>query len=155
MKTISTRSILIMAGLIALAGCSKVPRFERNWHQVKAGMSKEQVEFILGEPTVKHGPAKVKIESDGDSEPSVAAVAGLGFAIFGTPDECWEYFAREQRRLTEEEKGRELMGALFGPRDDSYVVYFASAGKVKKMSSPAQGPRFDPSPASSAEGESP
>ena len=153
-----------MAGLIALAGCSKVPRFERNWHQVKVGMSKEQVEFILGEPTVKHGPAKVTIKSDGDSEPTIAAAAGLGFAIFGTGDECWEYFALEQRELTEEEKGREIVKALFGPRDESYVVYFASAGKVKKMRSPAKGPRFDPSretnggmpsPASPAEGESP
>ena len=122
--------------VIAVTGCSTAPRFIKNWQHVRIGMSQREVLSLLGEPTAKQGPAQVKIDHGGDSEPSIAAAAGIAFAIFGSPDECWEYYIAAKRELTKEEMAEEIVKSLFGPRDKSHVIYFDQNGKVNKMRRP-------------------
>ena len=129
--------IVTILMLLAL-GCerSNLPRFVANWDSVEIGMSKEQVISLLGEPIGKHGPAKVEIEHDGDSEPAIAAAGGLAGMFFDSLYEYWEYDSINREELSQEQAVEELVESLFGPSDESFVVYFDENGKVKKLRRP-------------------
>jgi len=108
-------------------------------------MSRSDVLRLLGEPTLKTEPGGAKIEHEGDSEPTIAAAGGIGFAIFGSPDERWEYSLENEGDLSEAEIAEDMVAGLFGPSDNAYVVYFDAAGKVKALRPPVESADARPS----------
>ena len=133
---------LLAATVVAFAWvflANRPPRHVRNWPYVKVGMTKSEVVRLLGEPTTRRGPAKV--EGPGDSQPTIAAVAGLGAAIFGGLDEyfAWESAPKDFDKLSDKEKVEKSFSSLFGPSDESFVVYFDMQGRVKKFIPPKAG----------------
>jgi len=101
--TILRRSILriamsfvaLVVALALLAPPAPVPPSEpawvRHWRDVTPGMSKEEVRRLRGEPFLEVGRPEIRIDHEGDSEPTAAAAAGTGFAFFGeAQEEYWD-----------------------------------------------------------------
>ena len=126
----------LVAGLGAIAvgvALSRTPRYVRNWHLVTVAMAKEDVLAVLGQPTVRSGPAAVAVQGDGDSVPAVAAAGGIGAALSGDTDEYWAYVPRRLGVW-------KALDSVFGPSDEAFVVYFDADGKVAGCRGPLRGP---------------
>jgi hypothetical protein len=103
--------------LIAVAGAAitvvfvRPPRFVRNWPGVKLGMSKDEVVGLLGRPTEESRIAMVN--SDGTSPMAI---------------EYWTW----ERKFG--------LPSLFGPSEESFVIYFDWQGRVRRCRPPIAGP---------------
>ena len=104
-------------------------RLEKNWLLVKPGMSKAEVELLLGTPACIYSAGHV--ESD-----SFLGSLALTF-VFDTFQEKWAYGDRPFLSATSEFPyvGPSGRGWL-APDEDDHVVYFTAEGVVTKKAYP-------------------
>jgi hypothetical protein len=99
--------------VVLLAACS-TPAHEANWNRLRTGMSRDEVQALLGEPSSRRVP---KPNDDGSPHPP-----GRG--------ERWQYGDTLSSLAT---------GAVFPEEADerSWRVFFADDGKVSGFRAPA------------------
>lgn len=141
--TISLSRILTTAILLLmLLGCDSKELSVSQWHLINREMTKAEILSVIGDPDGECAPAVSEGITNGSSEPTLTEVAafGVGSAMFGTPQEYWEYYpprkADQHREQSQEDAIKAAIGSLFGPADESYVVYFNSDGTVAKLRRP-------------------
>lgn len=103
------RAAALAAAALALAGC-EAPQYESNWPRLKVGMTRPEVEGLLGRPSSVHAPRK-PTPKPGDT----VAPAPQG--------ERWQYGDTLSSFAT---------GAVFPDEADerAWCVFFSPDGKV-------------------------
>lgn len=153
-------TLVILAAAPSCSSRPSEPKVVANWQHARVGMSRDEIRSLFGDPNGTHGPAKVVQEDSSDVSFAGMAAFAIGSAIFGGPDEDWEYappdyvgstLTEEQQRqellriqqLPEEEQqkiGAEMMKAVFsGPNDEAFIIYFDANGRVKDLRPPLNG----------------
>ena len=137
MKRVRLKVLLAAIGVVlalialgvAFVGISR-HRFAERWQLVQMGMSRGQVESLLGTPANIY-PSAQSAESD-----SILGSIFLSYVL----DLWYEKWAYGRRRLLATCPQFPFVGpALDGflkPEDDDYVVYFSAHGKVVKKVQP-------------------
>ena len=126
---VAAAAVLAVLGVAWLIGAIAHWRFERHWAQVKPGMSKAEVQALLGTPADDY-PA---------GAPQSGSILGniLGDMILDSFSEKWAY---GRRRLIAFQPQFPFVGLAFDgllmPEDEDYVVYFSAQGKVLKKAHP-------------------
>lgn len=104
-------------------------RFHKQWSLVRAGMSKREVESLLGTPDSIYPVTQFRLTSPVDSL--------LEKVILDAFHEKWAYGRRRSIVL---QKGFPYVGlahdGLLAPEDGDYVVYFSGEGTVLKKRHP-------------------
>lgn len=54
-RALRGRALAALAAVAALAGCA-TPAYEANWNRLRTGMSRDDVQGLLGQPSSKHLP---------------------------------------------------------------------------------------------------
>ena len=112
--------------LLFLGGCASLgfkAKYEKNWPQIKTGMTKNEVEQILGKPD------SIISEYKHDEEQNVIALA-IANTIFDGWFEKWCY--GKSSILTT------YLVIPFGPPGNIYVVYFDKNGEVVGLRKPVK-----------------
>jgi|GEM_PF-4212927 len=107
------------------------PSFDDRWENVPTGMSKDQVEDILGNPNQIYPAGGVQSDS------LVGTIVATW--LLDSFHERWAYGHR--RHLESSPTFPYVAVAMDGfmiPEDDDYVVYFSIDGKVIKKSRPSR-----------------
>jgi len=123
-------AVLVVVATSWLVGSRRsVAEFEARWESVKIGMSKADVEALLGTPQNVYPVQAVQSDSDLGT-----VVMGI---IFESYVERWAYGRR--RSLTLLREFPFVCPALDGfmmPEDEDYVLYFSPTGEVIKKVHP-------------------
>ena len=122
-------AVVLLAGVWFGLSCLSAVGFENRWTAVQVGMSKAEVEEILGSP-VNVYPAQM-IQSNSIIERLV------GNVVFDSYLEKWAYGRRRSLRFEAEFPyvGIALDGFL-APEPEDYVLYFSSRAEVAKKVHP-------------------
>ena len=105
----------LAAAAMALAGCES-PRYETNWNRLHAGMSRSEVESMLGQPSSTYVPPPADPSADRRRSPARGERWQYGDTLssFGT------------RAMFPDEADERAWCVFFGP--DGKVTSFRSAG---------------------------
>jgi hypothetical protein len=101
----------LATGLLAPAGCAP-PQYEQNWQSLRPGMTRDQVEALLGKPSSTYVPPPAKGEDAAPGRPRERWQYGDTLSSLGTralfPDEAderaWRVFFGADGRVTEFER---------------------------------------------------
>ncbi|MFO0962395.1 MAG: hypothetical protein U0625_05750 [Phycisphaerales bacterium] len=138
---------IALAAAAVLAGC-EAPQYEQRWDRLHVGMSKAQVEALLGKPSSVHRPkasAQAGASGAGDAAAAPgAAGAPEATATSGTRGERWQYGDTLSSFAT---------GAVFPDEADerAWCVFFGQDGRVTGFRAAGwtggSRPSHDPDPA--------
>jgi len=125
-RRLLTIALLLLATVVGGTYCIREiwwAQFQENWEKVKEGMSKTQVQDLLGSPEEIYSSGAVQSNSLLD-----------GLLVNSLLDSILERWAYGQRRLVTTSSAFPYVELVFdgvwGPEDDDYVIYFSPAGKV-------------------------
>ncbi len=139
------------AGLAVLAGCASsgaTPRYVTNFDQIRPGMSKSQVQKLLGLPSLisTNPDSAVHVRFPDPNNPWSAFEEDVDTTF--SAGELWQYGRYGLQDWQEPPE-------LFDGSPKSFAVWFDNRGQVIRYRRPLEGPYADTKPLYSPRSESP
>lgn len=130
------RLVLTLLGLLLVAGCSQShapPQYVANWEQVKVGMSRLKVRYLLGEPYReayrRNASVPAPLSGGASASEREQIIRELGGGETGW-SERWQYGRFGLRDAA----------GLVGGSDKAFIVDFNADGQVIALRRPLAGP---------------